>query len=187
MKNVPIFVPRWLTRSLMLAAFALAATHSTQAQVVPAGDRGGLKLSVGGTVSGFVLGYGQAKLLGGTIFVDADGEQHFGAEFEGRMLLFHQTNQEHANTWMVGPRYSYYFGRFQPYVKGLVGIGQFTYPWNYAKDNDLVYGLGGGVDFRITHRIRWRAVDFEYQGWPQFHYGSMSSYGLSTGIRIKIR
>jgi hypothetical protein len=45
---------------------------------------------------------------------------------------------------------------------------------------------GRRVDYSLTRKIRWRAVDFEYQSWPQFHYGQMSSYGASTGIRIKI-
>ena len=35
---------------------------------------------------------------------------------------------ESAKTYMAGPRYSRYYGRFQPYVKGLIGIGQFNYP-----------------------------------------------------------
>jgi hypothetical protein len=72
-------------------------------------------------------------------------------------------------------------------VKGLVGIGQFNYPYNYAKETDLVVAGGGGVDYRLTNRIRWRAADFEYQMWPQFTFGRMSSYGLSSGIRIMIR
>ena len=39
---------------------------------------------------------------------------------------------------------------------------------------------------RINHRIRLRAVDFEYQLWPQFTFGFLSSYGVSTGIRVRI-
>jgi hypothetical protein len=87
---------------------------------------------------------------------------------------------------MAGPRYSRYYGRFQPYVKGLVGIGQFNYPYNLAKETGLVVAPGGGVDYRLTNRIRWRAADFEYQIWPQFNFGRMSSFGLSTGLRIKL-
>jgi hypothetical protein len=153
---------------------------------VPAGERGGLALSAGGTASGYSLGYGNQKLLGMTAFVDVDGRQHLGVEAEARWLSFYQTNQEHASTYTIGPRYSMYFGRFQPYAKGLVGVGHFTYPFLLAHDDGLVVAPGGGVDFRLTRRIRLRAVDFEYQFWPQFHFGQMSSYGVSTGLRIKI-
>jgi hypothetical protein len=49
-----------------------------------------------------------------------------------------------------------------------------------------VVAPGGGTDFRLTRRVRWRVVDFEYQFWPQFQFGMMSSVGVSTGLRIKI-
>jgi hypothetical protein len=171
---------------VVLLAACLGLTHTAYAQAAPAADRGGLILSAGGTASGYFLGYGEQKLRGVSAFVDVDGRRHLGVEGEARWLIYHQTNEEHATTYMIGPRYSMYFGRFQPYVKGLVGLGQFNYPYDLGKDNDLVVAPGGGVDFRLTRRIRWRAVDFEYQLWPQFHYGLMSSYGLSTGLRVII-
>jgi hypothetical protein len=171
---------------VFLLAVCLGLTRAALAQVPPAADKGGLALSAGGTASGYSLGYGEQKLLGVSAFVDVDGRRHLGVEGEARWLIYHQTNEEHATTYTIGPRYSMYFGRFQPYVKGLVGLGQFNYPYNLGKDNDLVVAPGGGVDFRLSRRIRLRAVDFEYQLWPQFHYGLMSSYGLSTGLRIKI-
>jgi hypothetical protein len=200
MKSIPNFVQAqrgglrlrsccWLLLPLLLLAVCLVP--STQAQTVQAANQGGLPLSAGGTVSGYQLGYGQIKILGGTAFVDADTLHHFGVEGEFRMLTFHlkanQNVDENAKTYLAGPRYSRHYGRFQPYVKGLVGIGQFNYPYNYAKETDLVVAGGGGVDYRLTNRIRWRAADFEYQMWPQFTFGRMSSYGLSSGIRIMIR
>jgi hypothetical protein len=163
------------------------------AQAVPAADAGGVRLSAGGTASGYYLDYGKMKIMGATAFVDFDTLRHYGFEGEARWLAFHLPSDqngpvadEHATTYMVGPRYSRYYGRFQPYAKALVGIGQFNYPYNFAKETDLVVAPGGGLDYRLTRRIRWRAVDFEYQIWPQFQYGRMSSYGLSTGLRIKI-
>jgi hypothetical protein len=197
MKSFHHFVPsrrgfHWMPTSraaafpIVLLAACLGLTHAAYAQAVPAGERGGLSLSAGGTASGYSLGYGDQKLLGMSAFVDVDGRQHLGVEGEARWLSFYQTNQEHASTFMIGPRYSLYFGRFQPYAKGLVGVGHFTYPYLFGHDDGLVVAPGGGVDFRLTRRIRLRAVDFEYQLWPQFHYGLMSSYGVSTGIRIKI-
>jgi len=171
---------------LVFGATLLTPGLAAHAQAVQSADRGGMRLSAGGTASGYSLGYGDQKLVGVTAFVDVDGRQHLGAEGEARWLVFHQSNQEHATTYLAGPRYSMYYGRFQPYVKGLVGFGQFNYPYDLGRDNCLVVAPGGGVDFRLTRRIRLRAVDFEYQFWPQFHYGQMSSYGLSSGIRIKI-
>ncbi len=178
---------------IVLLAVCLGLARPAQAQAVPSADRGGMRLSVGGTISGYELGYGEVKVEGASVFVDADTLRHFGVEGEARWLAFHWTgnNQgpaadEHASTYLAGPRYSRFYGRFQPYAKALVGIGQFNYPYNLAKETGLVVAPGGGFDYRLSNRIRWRAVDFEYQFWPQFEFCNMSSFGLSTGIRVKI-
>jgi hypothetical protein len=171
----------------------MGLSRTAHAQTAPAADAGGMRLSAGGTASGYQLGYGNVKILGASAFVDGDTRRHWGFEGEARWLVFHWKvsdqgpgADENAKTYMAGPRYSRYYGRFQPYVKGLVGIGQFNYPYNFAKETDLVIAPGGGFDYRLTNRIRWRAVDLEYQLWPQFNYGQMSSFGLSTGLRVKI-
>ena len=174
----------WSCVALALLACGLELTVS--AQTVYAADRGGLTLSAGGTGSGYFVGYGGTKLLGVSAFVDVDTMRHFGVEGEARWLVFHQTNEVHAATYMAGPRFSMNYGRLQPYAKAMAGFGQFNFPYNYGKGSYLVVAGGGGVDYRLTHRIRWRAVDFEYQMWPQFTYNSMSSYGVSTGIRVRI-
>jgi len=49
-----------------------------------------------------------------------------------------------------------------------------------------VVAPGGGVDYRLNNRIRLRLADLEYQYWPQFTYGAMTSVGVSTGIRVRI-
>jgi len=184
---------RGMCVTAVLLSFWMGAAPWAHAQTAPSADAGGMSLSAGGTASGYQLGYGGVKVLGASAFVDADTRRHFGFEGEARWLVVHWNvsdqgpgADENARTYLGGLRYSRYFGRFQPYVKGLVGIGQFNYPYNLAKETDLVVAPGAGLDYRLTSRIRWRAADFEYQIWPQFTYGRMSSYGLSTGIRVKI-
>jgi hypothetical protein len=157
-----------------------------QGQAVPAGFENGFTLSAGATGSGFYLQYGERKMLGISAFVDVDNRHHFGLEGEARWLVFHQTAEVHAATYAIGPRYHRDIGRFQPYAKGLIGIGDFNFPYNYAHGSYLEIAPGGGVDFRISHRIHLRLADFEYQYWPQFTYGAMSSFGVSSGIRVRI-
>jgi hypothetical protein len=191
-----ILVQAWggrTARTPVFLAIFLALAGAAQAQVVQSADAGGARLSVGGTASGYYLGYGELKIFGASAFVDADTLRRFGVEGEARWLTYHlKADQvgpgadEHATTYLAGPRYHLNLGRFHPYVKALVGLGQFNYPYNYAQDNDLVIAPGGGLDFRLSHRVSLRAADFEYQLWPQFHYGQMSSFGLSSGIRVRI-
>jgi hypothetical protein len=169
---------------LLFACLGLARNAS--AQVVFAGDEGGLTLTAGATASGYEVQYGEQKLLGIAAVVDVDTRRRFGLEAEGRWLMFHETNQLHATTWMAGPRYHFTRGKFQYYGKGLVGVGQFYFPYNLAQGNYLVIAPGGGVDYRWTRRVSFRLADVEYQFWPQFTFGSMSSYGVSAGVRYHI-
>lgn len=171
---------------VVLLAFFLALAHQATAQVVPAADAGGINLSAGVTGSGYYLQYGERKMLGVTGFVDLDTRRHLGIEGEARWLVFHQTADVHATTYAIGPRYRFNKGRFQPYVKALVGIGQFNFPYNYGHGNYLVIAPGGGIDYRLNNRFRLRLADVEYQYWPQFTYGAMTSVGVSTGIRVRI-
>lgn len=170
----------------VLLAVCLAISRPASGQVVPEGDSGGYSLTVGAMATGYSLQYGDRKMLGVAAIADLDTKRRIGFEGEAQWLMFHQTANVHTTTYLIGPRYHLTYGRFQPYAKGLIGFGQFNYPYNLGQDTDLVIAPGGGVDFRITRRVRLRLADFEYQIWPQFHYGSMSSFGVSSGIRVRI-
>jgi hypothetical protein len=105
--------------SLLALAFLLAPR--VFAQVVPAADRGGLNLFAGASVSGFTLQYGQRKMLGFSAFVDADSTRKVGLEGEARWLVFHQTAQVNATTWLAGPRYRRPVGKLQIYPRAWSG------------------------------------------------------------------
>jgi hypothetical protein len=136
--------------------------------------------------SGSTLEYGQRKMLGITAFADMDTKRRIGIEAEGRWLEFHQTANVHAETYSIGGRYHLDLGRFEPYAKGLIGFGDFNFPYNYAHGRYLVVTAGGGVEFRWTPRVYVRAADFEYQDWPQFTFGNMTTFNVSTGLRVRI-
>jgi hypothetical protein len=171
---------------IALFSVCFAIPRAAFGQVIPAADAGGYNLTVGATATGYSLQYGQTKMLGVAAIADIDTKRRIGLEGEAQWLMFHQTANVRSTTYLIGPRYHLTYGRFQPYVKGLIGLGQFSYPYNLGQNNDLVFAPGAGLDFRVTHRLRLRLADFEYQIWPQFHYGSMTSYGLSAGIRVRI-
>ncbi len=182
---------RLLRASVLLALLApallLVSAGVLRAQVVAAGHQGALKLSAGAFGSGDTFQYGPRKMLGAGAFVDAETTGHFGIEAEGRWVEFHQRADVHAETYSIGGRYHIDFGRrWQPYAKGLVGIGNFNLPYNYGKDSCLIVTAGGGVDYLWTHRITLRVADFEYQDWPEFHYGNMTSLNGSVGFKVRI-
>jgi len=76
-------------------------------------------------------------------------------------------------------------GRLQPYVKGLGGMGKFNFTHGYAQGSYFVVAGGGVADYRLSPRWSARA-DFEYQYWPQFTFGAMSSGGVTLGVRYLI-
>jgi hypothetical protein len=108
-------------------AFCFGNAHQVRAQVLPAAEAGRLLVSGGATGSGYYLQYGARKMFGVTGFVDVDTRSPLGVEFEGRWLEWNQTSSVHAETYSVGPRYHRNFGKFQPYVKGLAGLGNFNF------------------------------------------------------------
>jgi hypothetical protein len=173
--------------SLVLLALSVAVAKPALGQVKESAEVGGVMLSAGGTFSGYYVGYGQRTLLGPAAFVDVTTRGPLGMEAEARWLNLNETAGVHDQTYLAGPRIAIKdLGRFRPYAKVLFGVGQFTFPYNYAHGSYFVVAPGAGCDFRINHRIYLRLVDFEYQDWPQFTYGALPSYGISSGIRIRL-
>ena len=173
---------------VVCAMFAILLNMSSMAhgQVVPAGNAGGLIISAGGTGTGEYVQYGERKMVGVTGFVDLDSRRPFGLELEGRWLEWNQTANVHLETYSIGPRYHKNFGNLNPYAKGLIGWGDFNFPYNLGMGRYLLVTAGGGLDYRLMKRVYLRAADVEYQYWPQFTYGVMSTLSVSTGIRVRV-
>lgn len=172
--------------AVALIALLLCAAGTARSQAAPAGDAGGLRITAGATGSGYYLQYGGRKMLGLTGFVDVDSRSPFGVELEGRWLEWRQTANVHAETYSMGPRYHRDIGKFQPYAKGLVGFANFAFPYGLAQGRYMTVTAGGGLDYHIRRRVYLRVADFEYQYWPQFTFGSMSSFGVSAGVRFRV-
>jgi hypothetical protein len=169
--------------TLVMWIGAIGVAHG---QVVAAGDAGRLTITAGATGTGSYLQYGERKMVGVTGFVDFDARSPFGIELEGRWLEWNQTANVHAETYSIGPRYHKNLGNLQPYAKGLLGYANFNFPYNLATGRYLMVTAGGGVDYHLTNRIYLRAADVEYQYWPQFTFGAMSTFSVSTGLRVRV-
>ena len=172
----------------MVLSLCLGLAQSAKSQVVQAGNSGLLRLSAGGTASGYYLNYGEQRLLGGSAFFDAQTRRHLGVEAEVRILEYHNSNDVNAATYLAGFRYFRDYGRLQPYAKGLVGFGRANLAFGLGQANSLVIAPGGGFDYRLNRRVFLRLADFEYQRWPEADYGSappFDSIGISSGIRFR--
>ena len=173
-------------RAGAILTLAASLAGMARAQTVFAGDKGGLAIWAGASGSGYYVQYGERKMVGVTAFVDADTRRRLGIEAEGQWLEFRQSANVHIETYSIGPRYHFNFGRCQPYVKGLAGFGDFNFPYNLATGRFLVATGGGGLDIRLNRRVYLRAVDVEDQYWPQFTFGAMTTLSGSVGLRLRV-
>jgi hypothetical protein len=173
---------------LLAPALLLASAGFAHAQTTPAGNRGVLQVSAGATGSFDAIQYGSRQMYGAGAFVDAETTGHFGLEAEGRWIEFPQQNDNvHAETYSIGGRWHWVLtNHWQPYAKALIGFGSFNYAYNLGQDHDLIVTAGGGVDFRCSHRIFFRVADFEYQDWPEAHYGNLVPFNVSAGLKVRI-
>jgi hypothetical protein len=109
-------------------------------------------------------------------------------EGEATWLWLHQQDNVHDETYLMGPRYNFNGpGRWGPYAKVLIGNGQFNFPFNYAHGGYLVVAGGGGIDYHLNRKFALRVADVEYQYWPQFTFGTLSSIKVSAGVQYRIR
>ena len=155
-------------------------------QALPAATAPGAYLSVGGSYSLFQSDYGQRVLGGAGAYVDINRWRQVGIEAEGRWLRQNKLADTTQSTYLIGPRVEIRRRRFSPYVKTLVGLGYFNFPYDYAKGRYFVIAPGAGVDFNLTYNLKVRLVDVEYQYWPQFTFGTLNPYGISVGISYHI-
>ena len=177
-----------MTRFLWMVAlfFCMCDQSVLSAQALATATAPGAYISVGGTGALFESGYGQRVLSGTSVFVDINPRRQIGVEAEGRWLRHDRLANTTESTYLVGLRTQVQRGSFSPYVKTLVGLGYYTYPYNSARGRYFVIAPGAGVDFDLSERFKVRLIDFEYQQWPQFTYGTIHPYGLSFGFSYRI-
>lgn len=167
---------------IIAGLFLLGCALVTGAQAIPAGVGPGKYVRVGVGYSDYHIEYGQRYLQGWNGWVDANPTWRWGAEFEARRLRKNTDLNVYTDTYLMGPRVTLLSGAIAPYVKGLVGVAKFNFPYNYARGSYGVYGAGAGLDLHVADRVHIRVVDVEWQKWPQFTFGEMKSYGISAGV-----
>jgi hypothetical protein len=182
---------RYMKMTRFVAALCLSivlgkgAPATAQAIAIVSG--GVTSLSAGATFSSYQADYGKRDLGGYAVHADWNRTRQWGLEFETRVLRLNQEVGTHETTFLIGPRYILRRRAFSPYAKLLIGDGKFHYPYNYAEGSYFVLAPGAGLDVRIgASRYSVRAIDFEYQSWPNFTYGGLNPYGISAGLAIRI-
>ena len=175
--------------SLLLTSLSLsfAFTGNLQGQALPTAAGPGSYISAGASVSAYQTDYGQRVIGGPAFFVDVHPSWRYGFEAEARYLRYRTSEDVTQTTYMAGPHvYAWKRGRLRVYGKFLVGQAKMNFPFGYGQGSYLAYAPGGGVDYELNNYVSVRAVDFEYQSWPKFEFGSLHPYGISVGLTVRL-
>ncbi len=178
---------RTVIRAILIITLSVSCLSVT-AQARPAATGPGSRLEAGLGFSGFQQDYGKRTITGTTFFADFHPNWRYGLEGEARYLNRNTSQDVTLSTYMVGLRVALrtHPSGVQPYAKMMVGTGHIVLPFRYAQGNFLTYAPGGGVDIALGDYVKIRAIDFEYQRWPDFPYKTLSPYGLTTGIAVRL-
>ncbi|HEY4782516.1 MAG TPA: outer membrane beta-barrel protein [Chthoniobacterales bacterium] len=175
------------TKYITVVFFAcLFGCRRISAQALPTATAPGAYISVGTTYSIFESGYGQQKVQGPGVYVDINPIRAVGIEAEGRWLKQSQSPSMSESTYLVGPRVQLRRGSYTPYVKTLVGLNYFGFPYDTARGRYFAIAPGAGVDLMLGNDLKIRLIDVEYQQLPQFTFGTISPYGISFGVSYRV-
>ena len=171
----------------LLMALAAVSCKLVQAQATYTARGPGSYVAVGVRGSIFQVDYGKRDLGGYVLYADVNPFWWGGFEAEARFLPAHASEDVSETTYLAGPRIVIRpLHHVRPYAKFLVGVGTIVMPYHYATGTFLTYAAGGGADYMLTDRITVRVIDFEYQAWQGFPYGSLNPYGLSAGVSFRL-
>ena len=173
---------------ILIFLMGAAQARIARAQAVEAAKTRTFHIDVGGMVSGFQPADGPNDLVGAGTYVDFHFSHWVQLEAEGRWLRWNQYYGEHQDNYLIGPRVPVWrVGRKgEVYGKALIGTGKMTFPFGgYGTFTALAFG--GNLDFRVTRKVTFRAVDFEYQDWPVWLPNqSLQPYGVSMGVAYRV-
>jgi hypothetical protein len=164
----------------------LLGCRNINAQALPTATAPGAYISVGTTYSFFDSGYGRQKVQGFGTYVDINPIRAVGIEAEGRWLKQSRSPSMSEFTYLVGPRVQFRRGPYTPYVKALVGLSYFGFPYDSARGRYFAIAPGAGVDLMLGNNLKIRLIDIEYQQLPQFTFGRISPYGISSGVSYRV-
>ena len=164
----------------LLLAFFLGGASQAFAQASPTASRvGDAQIGIG--YSSAKPDYVQTTFQGVAAYADFDFKVHLGVEAEFHQVGSTAGDQMYERTYEIGARYFRTYGPLVPFVKGMVGRGDFNYPYSEA---NLAYNLfagGAGADFKVGPYLRVRA-EYEYQKWSSFPNGGLNPQLVTIGV-----
>lgn len=176
-------------RAFLLAGLLGSGVYESRAQAVPTATRAGIA-QIGAGWGFSKPDFGGRNTQGLTIYGSFDFTRHWGIAGDVHRHSMVTPADIGEDSYQIGPRYVFHYKRLTPYIKAQAGLGRFKYQYDYTPHIGFTYGmfaLGGGADYRLSHHINVRAIDFEYQRWPGFGNNGLSPLVFSFGASYVFR
>lgn len=122
---------------------------------------------------------------GYTAYGDFDFRPHIGAEAEFHQVYSTGGDRSFQRSYEIGGRYFRTYGPLVPYVKLMIGRGDFNYPFGNADLSYTLYAGGAGADFKLGPYLRVRA-EYELQKWTSFPNGGLMPQLVTFGVAYHI-
>jgi len=165
---------------IFCVASLLVTVPSLCAQALYTADQK-TRIQVGAGVSVLNTDYTQKDVTGLSAWGDYDFSKHIGVEVSTHFGEFITPGDLTENTYLVGPRFTYRRRKVTLYGKALVGRGTVTLQdFNQSSSYNL-YAFGGGLEYKILHKVNIRLIDYEQQKWPDFPPNGLSPTIISFG------
>ena len=132
--------------------------------------------------------YSDRKNGGISIWADYDFTRLVGVEVRAHFGGIITPDDIGENSYLVGPRVMYHKRKFTGYADILLGRGTITNQlFNQSSSYNIVPAFGGGLEYRVSHKLNIRVVDLEIQKWPDFEPHTLSPLAITVGLSYIIR
>lgn len=160
--------------------FLLGGASVGYSQALPTASRvGDAQIGVGYNLAR--PDYPPQTFQGFTAYGDFDFRPHIGAEAEFHQIYSTDGDQSFQRSYDVGGRYFRTYGPLVPYLKAMVGRGDFNYPFGNADLSYTLFAGAVGADFKLGPYLRIRA-EYELQKWTNFPNGGLAPQLVTFGV-----
>jgi hypothetical protein len=165
---------------IFCCASLLALAPSLRAQAVYTADKSS-RIQAGVGYLYLKPDYVNTNIQGISFWGDYDFLKHVGVEASVHLGSIITPSDISENSYMVGPRFMIRRHKFTGYAKFIFGRATINNQDFNLSSTYNAYAFGGGLEYKVMHRINIRAIDFEYQQWPNFEPHTLSPIAITVG------
>jgi hypothetical protein len=164
----------------LVVSFLIGGASALYGQALPTASRAG-DAQVGIAYSSAKPDYVRQTFPGIAAYADFDFTLHLGVEAEFHQVDSTNGDLSYERTYEIGARYFRTYGPLVPYVKAMIGRGDFKYPEGLTDLGYNMFAGGVGADIKLGSYLRVRG-EYEFQRWASFPNGGLAPRIVTVGV-----